>query len=106
MVKDAFSHVSQWVFDLDNTLYPPRARLFDQIEVKMTRFVMDALNVDRPEADREALVRDDVHSLVMPIGIVIVSQQFLQIRIAVRITCPGVMRPSNQVLRDPAGWTG
>ncbi len=52
MVKDAFSHVSQWVFDLDNTLYPPQARLFDQIEVKMTQFVMDALHVDRPEADR------------------------------------------------------
>ena len=52
MVKDAFSHVSQWVFDLDNTLYPPQARLFDQIEVKMTQFVMDALRVDRPEADR------------------------------------------------------
>ena len=52
MVRDAFSHVSQWVFDLDNTLYPPQARLFDQIEVKMTQFVMDALRVDRPEADR------------------------------------------------------
>ncbi|WP_050931393.1 pyrimidine 5'-nucleotidase [Aestuariivita boseongensis] len=52
MVKDAFSHVTQWVFDLDNTLYPPRARLFDQIEVRMTKFVMDALRVDRPEADR------------------------------------------------------
>ena len=52
MVKDAFSHVSQWVFDLDNTLYPPQARLFDQIEVRMTQFVMDALHVDRPEADR------------------------------------------------------
>ena len=52
MVKDAFSHVSQWVFDLDNTLYPPQARLFDQIEVKMTQFVMDALHVNRPEADR------------------------------------------------------
>lgn len=52
MVKDAFSHVTQWVFDLDNTLYPPRARLFDQIEVKMTRFVMDALKVDQAQADR------------------------------------------------------
>ncbi|MFY9212208.1 MAG: pyrimidine 5'-nucleotidase [Aestuariivita sp.] len=52
MVKDTFSHVSQWVFDLDNTLYPPRARLFDQIEVKMTQFVMDALKVERSEADR------------------------------------------------------
>ncbi|MFW8634505.1 pyrimidine 5'-nucleotidase [Cribrihabitans pelagius] len=52
MVKQSFSHVSQWVFDLDNTLYPPSARLFDQIEVKMTAYVMEALAVDRVEADR------------------------------------------------------
>lgn len=52
MVKDVFSHVRTWVFDLDNTLYPPKARLFDQIEVRMTRYVMDSLGVDRPEADR------------------------------------------------------
>ncbi len=52
MVRTVFSHVSQWVFDLDNTLYPPRARLFDQIEVRMTQYVMDALGVDRAEADR------------------------------------------------------
>jgi putative hydrolase of the HAD superfamily len=47
-----FTHVRAWVFDLDNTLYPPSARLFDQIEVKMTDWVMQALRVDRPEADR------------------------------------------------------
>ena len=52
MVRDAFSHVTHWVFDLDNTLYPPQARLFDQIEVKMTDWVMSALKVDRAEADR------------------------------------------------------
>lgn len=52
MVKHAFRHVTAWVFDLDNTLYPPRYRLFDQIEVKMTQWVMTALNVARPEADR------------------------------------------------------
>lgn len=52
MVKDAFSHVTTWVFDLDNTLYPPQARLFDQIEQRMTQYVMDALGVNRPEADR------------------------------------------------------
>jgi len=51
MPKQAFSHVTTWVFDLDNTLYPPRVRLFDQIEVKMTRYVMDALGVDKPRAD-------------------------------------------------------
>ncbi len=52
MVKAAFSHVTTWVFDLDNTLYPPRYRLFDQIEVRMTQWVMEALAVDRAEADR------------------------------------------------------
>ena len=52
MVKAAFSHVRHWVFDLDNTLYPPQARLFDQIEVRMTNYVMTALGVTRAEADR------------------------------------------------------
>jgi len=51
MPKNRFSHVNTWVFDLDNTLYPPAARLFDQIEVKMTRFVMDALGVDHDRAN-------------------------------------------------------
>jgi len=49
---DGFSHVRHWVFDLDNTLYPPEARLFDQIEVRMTAWVMRALSVDHTEADR------------------------------------------------------
>lgn len=51
MVKQHFHHVTTWVFDLDNTLYPPRYRLFDQIEVKMTQWVMDALGVDREKAN-------------------------------------------------------
>lgn len=52
MPRDAFAHVDTWVFDLDNTLYPPEMRLFDQIEVRMTAWVMQALGVDRAEADR------------------------------------------------------
>ncbi len=51
-MKDHFSHVTTWVFDLDNTLYPPRMRLFDQIEARMVAYVMTKLNVDRAEADR------------------------------------------------------
>jgi len=51
MPRDAFSHVTTWVFDLDNTLYPPSARLFDQIEVKMTDWVMRSLGVDHSKAD-------------------------------------------------------
>lgn len=51
MPKADFSHVRAWVFDLDNTLYPPHMRLFDQIEVRMTDWVMQALKVDRARAD-------------------------------------------------------
>lgn len=52
MAKDAFTHITTWVFDLDHTLYPPSARLFDLIEVRMTAYVMDALGVGHSEADR------------------------------------------------------
>ena len=52
MPAQDFSHVRAWVFDLDNTLYHPSARLFDQIEVRMTAWVMQSLKVDRAEADR------------------------------------------------------
>ncbi len=52
MPKEHFTHVETWVFDLDNTLYPPSARLFDQIEVRMTAFVQESLGVDAAEADR------------------------------------------------------
>jgi len=52
MVAKHFTHVDFWVFDLDNTLYPPEDALFDQIEVRMTAWVMDALGVTQPEADR------------------------------------------------------
>ena len=52
MPHDAFALVDAWVFDLDHTLYPPQAALFDLIEVRMTDYVMEALKVDRIEADR------------------------------------------------------
>jgi putative hydrolase of the HAD superfamily len=51
MPKSDFAWVTTWVFDLDNTLYPPSMRLFDQIEVRMTDWVMRALQVDRARAD-------------------------------------------------------
>ena len=51
-MRTQFHHVTTWVFDLDNTLYPPQYRLFDQIEVKMTAWVMRELGVGRTEANR------------------------------------------------------
>lgn len=41
-----------WIFDLDNTLYPPSCNLFAQIDVKMRTFISDLLKVDGDEAYR------------------------------------------------------
>lgn len=41
-----FGHVETWVFDLDNTLYPPSSRLFDQIDAKITAWVMARSGLD------------------------------------------------------------
>ncbi len=51
MVAASFRHVRAWVFDLDNTLYHPSARLFDQIEVRMTDYVKSVLGVSEAEAN-------------------------------------------------------
>ncbi|WP_425039285.1 pyrimidine 5'-nucleotidase [Primorskyibacter sp. S187A] len=51
MAKQHFSHVDTWVFDLDNTLYDPATRLFDQIEPRMTDWVMRVTGATRAEAD-------------------------------------------------------
>ncbi len=45
------SHVETWIFDLDNTLYHPSARLFDQINARMTGFIMRELGIPRAAAD-------------------------------------------------------
>ncbi|MGB0505896.1 MAG: pyrimidine 5'-nucleotidase [Pikeienuella sp.] len=52
MPHSMFKSTHAWVFDLDNTLYPASARLFDQIEVKMTDYVVRTLGVERAEADK------------------------------------------------------
>jgi putative hydrolase of the HAD superfamily len=48
----ALSHIDHWIFDLDNTLYPASAKLFDQIDVKMGGYIARLLDVDRVEARR------------------------------------------------------
>lgn len=47
-----FLHIETWVFDLDNTLYPPECDLFSQVDVRMRDFISDYLNVDAEEARR------------------------------------------------------
>jgi putative hydrolase of the HAD superfamily len=47
-----FDPVRTWVFDLDNTLYSPAVRLFDQIDRRMTAYVMRVLGLPQDHADR------------------------------------------------------
>ena len=46
----AFSGIDTWIFDLDNTLYPPETGLLDQINTRMTAFIMRELGLDLEEA--------------------------------------------------------
>ena len=39
-----------WVFDLDNTLYPAKCRLFDQVDKNITRFIMQFLGLEWDDA--------------------------------------------------------
>ncbi len=41
-----FAHVRDWVFDLDNTLYPAASTIYTNIEARMTGFIMRALELD------------------------------------------------------------
>ncbi|MET3927289.1 pyrimidine 5'-nucleotidase [Devosia sp. 2618] len=42
----SLSHISDWVFDLDNTLYPRECNLFAQIDLKITNYVMDVTQLE------------------------------------------------------------
>ena len=45
-----FAHITDWVFDLDNTLYPHHCNLFSQIDMRMTTYVSQLLDLPREEA--------------------------------------------------------
>lgn len=47
---EEFAHVTEWVFDLDNTLYPRHTDLFSQIDRRMTGFIQALLGLDQAEA--------------------------------------------------------
>ena len=42
----SLSHVTDWVFDLDNTLYPRACNLWAEIDRNITRYVMDLTRLE------------------------------------------------------------
>jgi putative hydrolase of the HAD superfamily len=47
-----FAHVRDWIFDLDNCLYPASAGLFDLIDERMGAYIQRLLDCDPQEARR------------------------------------------------------
>ena len=43
-------NISNWVFDLDNTLYKAECGLFDKVHILMGRFIEEKLNLSSGEA--------------------------------------------------------
>ncbi len=55
VMNDAFpvlDDVEVWIFDLDNTLYPPHCNLFEQVDRRMAEFISRFLGIDRTAARR------------------------------------------------------
>jgi putative hydrolase of the HAD superfamily len=48
----ALAHITCWIFDLDNSLYPSSADLFALIDVRMRQFIENLLGCDAEEAHR------------------------------------------------------
>lgn len=46
----ALAHIDQWIFDLDNTLYPASCDLFGLIDQRMTAYVARLIGLDRDAA--------------------------------------------------------
>lgn len=44
--------IRNWLFDLDNTLYPHGAKLFEQVDRRITQYIARLFDVDRDEAYR------------------------------------------------------
>lgn len=50
---DDLGHVEDWIFDLDNTLYPAKSNLFRQVSDRMGQFIVEALDLGEADAKAE-----------------------------------------------------
>ena len=52
MQPSKLKNFETWIFDLDNTLYPVSANLFDQIDERMCSYIANFLKTSEPEAHK------------------------------------------------------
>ena len=48
-----FQLIKYWIFDLDNTLYSGKTKVFEQVDKKMSKFISNKLNVNIDEAKKD-----------------------------------------------------
>ena len=53
VLSPPFQFIDTWIFDLDNTLYPASSRLFDQVDRKITEYIMQALDLEWDDAHKK-----------------------------------------------------
>ena len=59
-VAPEFAHIRDWIFDLDNCLYPHSSGLFALIDERMTAYIHRMLACDEEEAFR--VQKDHFHT--------------------------------------------
>ena len=48
----SFRSIKYWIFDLDNTLYSGKTKVFEQVDKKMSKYISDKLNISIDEAKK------------------------------------------------------
>ena len=46
----SFQNIKYWLFDLDNTLYSGKTKVFEQVDKRMSKYISEQLNVNIKEA--------------------------------------------------------
>ena len=49
-MKNPLSKIEFWLFDLDNTIYHPNTKIFNQIDLRMKKYISKILDVTEDEA--------------------------------------------------------
>ena len=48
----SFQLIKYWIFDLDNTLYSGKTKVFEQVDKKMSKYISEKLNISITEAKK------------------------------------------------------
>ena len=48
----SFNSIKYWIFDLDNTLYSGKTKVFEQVDKRMSKYISNKLNISEEEAKK------------------------------------------------------